>query len=60
MNAPAASPAATPQTGPYFCEMPADPCAIIMFGASGDLARRKLMPALYDLAFHPAWRPAFG
>ena len=59
MNAPAASPAATPQTGPYFCEMPSDPCAIIMFGASGDLARRKLMPALYDLAFHSCLAPSF-
>jgi glucose-6-phosphate 1-dehydrogenase len=59
MNAQAASPAATPQTGPYFCEMPSDPCAIIMFGASGDLARRKLMPALYDLAFHSCLAPSF-
>jgi glucose-6-phosphate 1-dehydrogenase len=28
----------------------ADPCTIVMFGASGDLARRKLVPALYHLA----------
>jgi len=59
MNAQAASPAAVSQTGPYFCEMPSDPCAIIMFGASGDLARRKLMPALYDLAFHSCLAPSF-
>jgi glucose-6-phosphate 1-dehydrogenase len=39
--------------------MPSDPCAIIMFGASGDLARRKLMPALYDLAFHSCLAPSF-
>ncbi|MFQ5817255.1 MAG: glucose-6-phosphate dehydrogenase [Terriglobia bacterium] len=26
------------------------PCAIVIFGASGDLAERKLLPALYDLA----------
>src|SRR6266849_5299745 len=32
------------------CEIPADPCAIVIFGASGDLAKRKLVPALYDLA----------
>src|SRR5512142_2042196 len=25
-------------------------CAIVIFGASGDLARRKLLPALYRLA----------
>jgi glucose-6-phosphate 1-dehydrogenase len=29
---------------------PADACAIVIFGASGDLARRKLIPALYELA----------
>ena len=27
-----------------------DPCAIVIFGASGDLTRRKLFPALYSLA----------
>ena len=27
-----------------------DPCAIVIFGASGDLARRKIFPALYSLA----------
>jgi len=27
-----------------------DPCTIIIFGASGDLTRRKLIPALYNLA----------
>ena len=26
------------------------PCAMVIFGASGDLTRRKLLPALYDLA----------
>src|SRR5439155_152050 len=28
-----------------------DPCSLVIFGASGDLAHRKLMPALYALAF---------
>jgi glucose-6-phosphate 1-dehydrogenase len=28
-----------------------EPCALVIFGASGDLTRRKLMPALYSLAF---------
>jgi len=27
-----------------------DPCTIVIFGASGDLTRRMLMPALYNLA----------
>ena len=28
----------------------APPCAIVIFGASGDLAQRKLLPALYEMA----------
>src|SRR5882762_5472708 len=28
----------------------APPCAIVIFGASGDLANRKLIPAIYELA----------
>src|SRR5205814_8840473 len=28
-----------------------EPCVIVIFGASGDLTSRKLMPALYALAF---------
>src|SRR5687768_17158457 len=27
-----------------------EPCAVVLFGATGDLARRKLIPALYNLA----------
>src|ERR1700689_4421720 len=27
-----------------------DPCAMVIFGASGDLTKRKLIPALYNLA----------
>src|SRR5215470_10329098 len=30
-------------------ERAADPCAVIIFGASGDLTKRKLVPALYRL-----------
>nr|WP_281289241.1 glucose-6-phosphate dehydrogenase [Nesterenkonia populi] len=29
---------------------PAGPCAVVMFGVTGDLARKKLLPAVYDLA----------
>jgi glucose-6-phosphate 1-dehydrogenase len=28
-----------------------DPCAVVIFGASGDLTKKKLFPALYSLAF---------
>src|SRR5262249_3038969 len=31
-----------------------EPCAIVLFGASGDLAKRKVIPALFDLAAHDA------
>ena len=31
---------------------PGDPCAMVIFGAAGDLTRRKLIPALYNLAKH--------
>jgi glucose-6-phosphate 1-dehydrogenase len=30
----------------------AEPCAIVVFGASGDLAKRKVIPAMFDLAQH--------
>ena len=48
-----------PSTSAYYCEVPSDPCAIVMFGASGDLAKRKLMPALFDLARHSCLAPRF-
>src|SRR5574341_38137 len=31
-------------------ERPADPCVFVIFGASGDLTKRLLMPAIYNLA----------
>jgi len=35
--------------GSFCTEMRAGPCGIIIFGASGDLTYRKLIPALYNL-----------
>src|SRR6202163_668616 len=32
----------------------AEPCTVVLFGASGDLAKRKVIPAMYDLAIHNA------
>ena len=32
----------------------AEPCTVVLFGASGDLAKRKVVPAMYDLAVHQA------
>jgi len=31
-------------------EEPLQPCVVVIFGATGDLAMRKLLPALYDLS----------
>jgi glucose-6-phosphate 1-dehydrogenase len=36
------------------------PCAIAIFGANGDLTRRKLMPALYSLASERRLPPGFA
>src|SRR5207249_2447630 len=37
-----------------------EPCAVVVFGASGDLAHRKLLPALYNLAVGAHLPAAFG
>src|SRR5437899_3960680 len=37
-----------------------EPCAVVIFGASGDLAHRKLVPALYNLAIGAHLPAAFG
>jgi glucose-6-phosphate 1-dehydrogenase len=37
-----------------------EPCALVIFGASGDLTRRKLFPALYSLAFRRLLPEQFG
>jgi glucose-6-phosphate 1-dehydrogenase len=39
---------------------PADPCCLIIFGASGDLTHRLLVPALYNLADAGLLPQAFG
>ena len=45
------SPSAQPgQFPPRRQPNPADPCAMVIFGASGDLTKRLVMPALYNLA----------
>lgn len=38
----------------------ADPCSIILFGVTGDLARKKLLPAIYDLMNRGLLPPSFG
>jgi glucose-6-phosphate 1-dehydrogenase len=41
-----------PVTTPQKTGKPGDPCVMVIFGAAGDLTRRKLIPALYNLAKH--------
>lgn len=41
-------------------EKPQTPSLIIIFGASGDLTKRLLMPAFYNLAFHKALPEKFA
>src|SRR2546423_4073877 len=41
---------ALPQTQQRTPGRPGDPCIMVIFGAAGDLTRRKLIPALYNLA----------
>jgi glucose-6-phosphate 1-dehydrogenase len=38
---------------------PAEPCSIVIFGASGDLTARKLIPALYHLFKDKQMPPSF-
>ncbi|GFG85279.1 glucose-6-phosphate dehydrogenase [Mycolicibacter algericus] len=38
----------------------AGPCGVVIFGVTGDLARRKLMPAIYDLANRGLLPPTFA
>src|SRR5450432_1088698 len=39
---------------------PSDPCVMVIFGAAGDLTRRKLIPALYNLARAHLLSPNFA
>ena len=37
----------------------AEPVTVVLFGASGDLAKRKVIPAMYDLAIHNSLGPRY-
>jgi glucose-6-phosphate 1-dehydrogenase len=41
--------AAAEERLPFHVERRIDPCALVLFGATGDLAKRKLLPGLYNL-----------
>ena len=38
----------------------AGPCSVVIFGVTGDLSKRKLMPAIYDLANRGLLPPSFA
>ena len=38
----------------------AGPCSLVIFGVTGDLSRKKLMPAIYDLANRGLLSPSFS
>src|SRR5512147_735002 len=39
---------------------PVEPCTLVIFGGSGDLARRRLIPALYNLLLDGLLPPNFA
>ena len=38
----------------------AGPCSVVIFGVTGDLSRKKLIPAIYDLANRGLLPPSFA
>ncbi|BBZ04702.1 glucose-6-phosphate 1-dehydrogenase [Mycolicibacterium chitae] len=62
MSAPAGSEWVNPLRDKRDKRMPriAGPCAVVIFGVTGDLARKKLMPAIYDLANRGLLPPQFA
>ena len=67
MSAPVASHVrATPKVSGQYGVVPgapaeqADPCTMVIFGATGDLTKRKLFPALYQLAAEHLLHPTFA
>lgn len=51
---------ANPFQDPLRFERRVPPCAIVIFGANGDLAKRKLLPALYRLAYERRFPQGFA
>ena len=53
--------AANPMRDPRDRRLPRvpDPCALVVFGVTGDLARKKLLPAVYDLGNRGLLPPGF-
>ena len=54
--------AANPLRDPQDRRLPriAGPCGMVLFGVTGDLSRKKVMPAIYDLANRGLLPPGFS
>ncbi len=54
--------AANPLRDPQDRRLPriAGPCGLVLFGVTGDLSRKKIMPAIYDLANRGLLPPGFS
>lgn len=50
----------SPLQDPLRFERRVPPCIIVIFGANGDLTKRKLLPALFRLAYERRLPPAFA
>ena len=59
---PADAPFVNPLRDPQDRRLPriAGPCSLVIFGVTGDLSRKKLMPAVYDLASRGLLPPGFS
>ncbi len=53
-------PQENPFQDPLRFERRVPPCAVVIFGANGDLTKRKLLPALYRLAYDRRLAPGFA
>ncbi len=55
-----AAPEVNPLQDPLRFDRRVPPCAIVIFGASGDLSKRKLLPSLYRLFYERRISPNFA
>ena len=56
------SPPVNPLRDPQDRRLPRipEPCALVIFGVTGDLSRKKLIPSIYDLSNRGLLPPGFA
>ena len=57
---PSSAPTSNPLLEGLALQRRPDPCVLVIFGASGDLTKRKVVPAIYSLALRGLLPEAFG